>query len=145
MIPIYGRGGDHQDPRKKAVKDDWNRTESVPQRPAGRRPALIQVTKPPIVLCQLWGSSSITRCSMCRHKNIYCLLIAASKAQYLWHGLLLGLQSLLHCHGWCQTSVHGVIHRGICSAFVAVHIPADALGLSCRVSSGRASVLNLAR
>lgn len=43
VIPIYGRGGDHQDPRKKAVKDDWNRTESVPQRPAGRRPALIQV------------------------------------------------------------------------------------------------------
>ena len=44
VIPIYGRGGDHQDPRKKAVKDEWNRTESVPQRPAGRRPALIQVT-----------------------------------------------------------------------------------------------------
>ncbi|KAK9842903.1 hypothetical protein WJX74_004168 [Apatococcus lobatus] len=43
VIPIYGRGGDNQDPRKKAVKDDWNHTsETVPRRPAGRRPALIQ-------------------------------------------------------------------------------------------------------
>lgn len=47
-IPIYGRGGDNSDPRKKtgAVEeplDGKDAGDAVPRRPSGQRPAPVQV------------------------------------------------------------------------------------------------------
>lgn len=45
VIPIYGRGGDNTDPRKKTcVSPEEEEAEGpVPRRPAGQRPIPIQV------------------------------------------------------------------------------------------------------
>ncbi len=47
VVPIYGRGGDHTDPRKKTstaeAAEPKEADELVPRRPAGQRPAPIQV------------------------------------------------------------------------------------------------------
>jgi E3 ubiquitin-protein ligase RNF5 len=46
-IPIYGRGGDNADPRKKMggaeqPADSKDASDAVPRRPAGQRPAPVQ-------------------------------------------------------------------------------------------------------
>lgn len=47
MVPIYGRGGDNSDPRKRtgtAEATEWKDTdEGVPMRPAGQRAVPVQV------------------------------------------------------------------------------------------------------
>jgi hypothetical protein len=48
-IPIYGRGGDNADPRKKMggseqLADSKDAGEAVPRRPAGQRPAPVQAS-----------------------------------------------------------------------------------------------------
>ena len=46
VIPLYGRGCEESDPRKKAVEIPSVPEEAIPRRPAGLRPVAMQVAAP---------------------------------------------------------------------------------------------------